>query len=71
MEIYIGIIVFVVIALVGWAIGEVKYRDDIYVVNDEEKEAAIKEAAHHPKTDHEMGIRDVIKTISTKGYKAV
>lgn len=71
MNIYLGILIFVVVALVGWFIAEVKYKNDVYTVNEEEHNAEVAEAAHHPQTGHEMGIHDVIKTISTKGYKAV
>ena len=46
----LGIVALVVLALVGWAIAEAKYKTISYT---------------------ELGIKDVIKTISTKGFSAV
>ena len=59
------------VALLGWAVAECKNKFFGYVVSDEEKEAAHHEAAHRSADGKEMGIKEVIQTISTKGYKSV
>ncbi|MCH4147291.1 MAG: hypothetical protein LKG25_03540 [Prevotella sp.] len=71
MTAFIGFCVLIVVALIGWAIAEVKYKGLGYKVNEEEAAGVAKEEAHHVVPDHELGIKDVIKTISNKGYKAV
>jgi len=71
MTAFIGFCSLVVIALIGWGIAEFKYKDLGYKVNEEEAAGVEKEEAHHVVPDHELGIKDVIKTISAKGYKAV
>lgn len=71
MTAVIGLIAIVVVALVGWGVAELKYKDFSYKVNKEEADGVAKELAHHAPTDEELGIKDVIRTISTKGYSAV
>ncbi len=68
----LGIVALVVLALVGWAIAEAKYKTISYERNAEE-EAAEAHAAQllHENGYTELGIKDVIKTISTKGFSAV
>ncbi len=68
----IGMLALVVVALVGWALAEAKYKALTYERNDEEK-AAEEHAAEllHKNGYSELGIKDVIKTISTKGFSAV
>lgn len=71
MTALIGFIVLVAIALIGWGVAVLKYKNLDYKVNQEEAEGVAHELAHHAPTDKEMGIKDVIKTISAKGYKAI
>ena len=71
MNALIGILALVVLALVGWAVAEFKNRYFGYTVSEEEIEAAHHEAAHRSPDGTEMNIKDVIKTISTKGYTSV
>lgn len=68
----IGIVALVAIALVGWAIAEAKYKTITYTRNEEET-AVENRAAETLKQNgyEELGIKDVIRTISTKGFKAV
>lgn len=68
----IGIVALIAIALVGWAIAEAKYKCIRYERNEEEA-AVEKKAAEALKQNGytELGINDVIKTISTKGFSAV
>lgn len=62
----------VVIALVGWAIAEAKAKTCTYHNNEEEEAALERTQEAQKKSEYaEMSIRDVIKTISTKGFKAV
>lgn len=68
----IGIVALVAIALLGWAIAEAKYKTITYTRNEEET-AVENRAAETLKQNgyEELGIKDVIRTISTKGFKAV
>lgn len=71
MTILITIAVLICIALCGWAIAEMK--GDHCVYNHSEEETAVEQqAAENIKKNgfHELGIKDVIATISTKGFKA-
>ena len=68
----LAILAFVSIALFGWVIAEVKGNVCNYNATEEEKEEA--NAKKNLLKDgywHEMNIKDVIKTISTKGFDAV
>ncbi len=71
MTALIGFIALVAIALIGWGIAMLKYKNLDYKVSQEEAEGVAHELAHHVPTDKEMGIKDVIQTISAKGFKAV
>ncbi len=68
MNIAIALIVFIVIALVAWAIGEFHYKDFNYV----------EDVPHHPDpTAHqggeyvELSLKDILRDNSTNGYNAV
>lgn len=68
----IAFLVFVVVALIVWAVAEAKYSHIHFTHSKEEaKEEAILEAERKAHGEGEMGIRDVVKNISAKGYKAV
>ena len=71
MNAIIGISALVVLALLGWAVAEFKNKFFDYTVSEEEVEAAHHEAAHRSQDGTEMGIKEVVETISTKGYKSV
>lgn len=67
----IGFVVFFAIALIGWALAEFKGNTCNYVNNEQEN--AVEQAAAeqlHRNGFSEMGIRDIIKMISTKGFSA-
>ena len=70
MNVLIAFVALVVIALVGWAIAEFKNKNFGYAISEEEIEAAHHEAAHRSPDGKEMGIKQVIETISTKGSEA-
>ena len=55
----------------GWGIATVKYRIFSYKVSQEEAEGVAHELSHHAPAENELGIKDVVKTISSKGFKAV
>ena len=71
MNIVFCVLALLGVALVGWAVAECKNKYFGYTVSDEEKEAAHHEAAHRSADGKEMGIKEVVQTISTKGYKSV
>lgn len=68
----IGLIVLLVIALVAWAIAELKSKAITFTHSEAEAEGEeeMLEAfeAHGGK---EMGLKDLLKNNSTKGYKAI
>lgn len=70
MNVLIAFVALVVVALVGWAIAEFKNKNFGYTISEEEIEAAHHEAAHRSPDGKEMGIKQVIETISTKGFEA-
>ncbi len=60
-----------VLALLGWWLAELKQANVVYHKNEEEEAFdAQQDAQAHPVSDEELGIKDVIKTISTKGFEA-
>ena len=71
MNMIIAALALIVLALVGWGIAELKNKYFGYTTSEEEIEAAHHEAAHRSPDGTEMGIKEVIATISTKGYKSV
>lgn len=70
-SIIIGFAVFVVAALIGWGLAELKGRNVNYTNNEQENEVE-KAAAEqlHKNGFSEMNIGDIKKTISTKGFSA-
>ncbi len=66
---FIGFVALLVLAVVGWAVAELKGRTDEYQNNAEEAE----ELAAFVKADgyHEKTIYDSQKKNSIKGYQAV
>ena len=67
----IFIALIVCISLCGWAIAELKSNHMVYQHSAEETEVE-QHAAEAVRQNgfHELGINDVIKTISTKGFEA-
>lgn len=71
MTTIIGIIAFVVIALVGWAISELKEKGCKYDVNAEEQQVLDQSCRQVEQNGFsEQNIDDVIRNISTKGFTA-
>lgn len=71
MSTILAVVALAAVVLLGWAVAEWKGKHVGYTVSEEEKEAAIHEAAHRPADGREMNIQDVKKVISTKGFKAI
>lgn len=72
MNALIGLIGLVVIALLGWAVAELKYKTIIFTHSEEEaKEAELLENERREHGFREMNIKDIIRTNSTNGFDAV
>ena len=68
----ISLALFFGAALIGWAIAEIKAKSCTYEENSEELADDERQAKLlHENGFNEMGIKDVISNISTKGFKAV
>ena len=66
----IALAIFFAAALVGWAIAELKGRACEYEQNEEEQAVNQQLADQlHKNGFTELSIKDVIKSISTKGFK--
>ena len=71
MNVLFGIAIFIIVALIGWAIAEAKPGLFGYVKTDDEE--AVENNAQQALLKNgynEQGINDVIKNISTKGFDA-
>mgnify|MGYP004675132367 FL=1 len=72
MEAILGLIALIVVALVGWAIAEFKYKAFTFTrsAKDIEEEEELEEQ-RHADGFKEMNIRDIMRKNSTNGYNAV
>ena len=72
MNAIIGLIALVVVALVGWAIAEFKYKAFTFTRSEKDIEEE-KELEELKRADgfKEMNIRDIMRKNSTNGYNAV
>ena len=72
MNALIGLIALVVVALVGWAIAEFKYKAFTFTRSEKDIEEE-KELEELKRADgfKEMNIRDIMRKNSTIGYNAV
>lgn len=72
MNALIGFIALVVVALVGWALAELKYKAFTFTrsAKDVEEEELL-ESEHRADGFKEMTIRDIMRKNSTNGYNAV
>lgn len=72
MNALIGLIALVVVALVGWAIAEFKYKAFTFTCSEKDIEEE-KELEELKRADgfKEMNIRDIMRKNSTNGYNAV
>ena len=68
----LGLAAFAALALIGWAIAELKGKTCGYEQNEEEKKVDEQLADNlHKNGFSEMNIDDVIQNISTKGFTAI
>ena len=68
----LGLAAFVAVALIGWAIAELKGKTCNYEKNEDEKRVDEQQAdALHKNGFTEMDINDVVRNISTKGFDAI
>ena len=72
MEELLGLIALIVVALVGWAIAEFKYKAFTFTrsAKDIEEEEELEEQ-RRADGFKEMNIRDIMRKNSTNGYNAV
>ena len=72
MEALLGLIALIVVALVGWAIAEFKYKAFTFTrsAKDIEEEEELEEQ-RRADGFKEMNVRDVMRKNSTDGYSAV
>lgn len=72
MNALIGLMALVVVALVGWAIAEFKYKAFTFTRSEKDIEEE-KELEEMKRADgfKEMNIRDIMRKNSTNGYNAV
>lgn len=72
MEALLGLIALIVVALVGWAIAEFKYKAFTFTrsAKDIEEEEELEEQ-RRADGFKEMSIRDIMRKNSTNGYNAV
>ena len=72
MNALIGLIALVVVALIGWAIAEFKYKAFTFTRSEKDIEEE-KELEEMKRADgfKEMNIRDIMCKNSTNGYNAV
>lgn len=72
MNALIGLIALVVVALVGWAIAEFKYKAFTFTRSEKDIEEE-KELEELKRADgfKEMNIRDIMRKNSANGYNAV
>lgn len=72
MTTIIGIAAFIVVALVGWALAELKGKAVNYEYDELEQSVMEQNRLALEKNGYsELNIGDVIRMISTKGYAAV
>ena len=72
MNAVVGLFALIVVALVGWAIAEFKYK--AFTFNRSEKDIEEEEELEEQKRAEgfkEMNIRDIMRKNSTNGYNAV
>ena len=67
----LGLFLFIAVALIGWGIATLKYRNMPYSLDEEEKQAENNEKELLKKNGYkELNIRDILKMLTYKGYSA-
>lgn len=72
MNALIGLIVLFAVAIIGWAIAEMKYKTFTFTRSEKDvEEEELLENEHRAQEFKEMNIRDIMRNNSTNGYNAV
>lgn len=72
MNALIGLIVLFAVAIIGWAIAEMKYKTFTFTRSEKDvEEEELLENEHRAQEFKEMNIRDIKRNNSTNGYNAV
>ncbi len=72
MNALIGLIVLFAVAIIGWAIAEMKYKTFTFTRSKKDvDEEELLENEHRAQEFKEMNIRDIMRNNSTNGYNAV
>lgn len=72
MNALIGLIVLFAVAIIGWAIAEMKYKTFTFTRSEKDvEEEELLENEHRAQELKEMNIRDIMRNNSTNGYNAV
>ena len=72
MNALIGLIVLFAVAIIGWAIAEMKYKTFTFTRSEKDvEEEELLENGHRAQEFKEMNIRDIMRNNSTNGYNAV
>lgn len=72
MNALIGLIVLFAVAIIGWAIAEMKYKTFTFTRSEKDvEEEELLENEHRAQEFKEMNIRDIMRKNSTNGYNAV
>lgn len=72
MNALIGLIVLFAVAIIGWAIAEMKYKTFTFTRSEKDvEEEELLENEHRVQDFKEMNIRDIMRNNSTNGYNAV
>lgn len=72
MNALIGLIVLFAVAIIGWAIAEMKYKTFTFTRSEKDvEEEELLENEHRVQEFKEMNIRDIMRNNSTNGYNAV
>lgn len=72
MNALIGLIVLFAVAIIGWAIPEMKYKTFTFTRSEKDvEEEELLENEHRAQEFKEMNIRDIMRNNSTNGYNAV
>ena len=68
----IGLVALLVIALIAWAIAEIKNRSITFTHSEAEAEGEEEmREAYEANVNKELNLKDLIEHNSTKGYKAI
>lgn len=71
MNALIGLIVLFAVAIIGWAIAEMKKTFTFTRSEKDVEEEELLENEHRAQEFKEMNIRDIMRNNSTNGYNAV